>query len=90
MQSQEDWLETLVQQKSAEHKPFHEHLHNIVELLELNNFSGDIVEIVSLRGQGYTYIEIAEKLNLTKDSVRMKMNRSKIAISEIIAKDQIK
>jgi DNA-directed RNA polymerase specialized sigma24 family protein len=83
-QSHDDWLEILMEANSSNQKALDQQLSEVIEILSNSNITSELLDIVKMRGEGKTYPEIAEQLNMTKDSVRMKMNRAKKVLSDVL------
>ena len=49
---------------------------DIVEMLEGKGIKLEVIEVLLLRASGYSYPEIGEKLDITKDDARMKFDRA--------------
>jgi DNA-directed RNA polymerase specialized sigma24 family protein len=83
-QSHEEWLDMLVEGQSNKLAPLHERLDEIIEMLRLSEVSSELVEIVKMRGEGNSYVEIAAHFGVSADSIRMKLNRAKKTLSETL------
>jgi DNA-directed RNA polymerase specialized sigma24 family protein len=81
VQSREEWLDTLAEEHSNKQVPLHEHLDDIIEILNQSELSSELIEIVKMRGEGNSYVEIAEHFDASADSIRMKLNRAKKTLS---------
>tara|TARA_R110002012_G_scaffold41523_2_gene113486 strand:+ start:8342 stop:8986 length:645 start_codon:yes stop_codon:yes gene_type:complete len=81
-QSHDDWLETLLEANNSNQKALDKQLSDVLEVLNKSDIPSELLEIVKMRGEGKTYPEIAEKLNMSKDAVRMKFNRAKSTLLE--------
>lgn len=75
--TKDEWLETLLNQRHQENLNVEEHLEVIKSSLESANIPKDIIDLISMRGEGMTYPEIADKTAQSKDAIRMKLNRVK-------------
>jgi DNA-directed RNA polymerase specialized sigma24 family protein len=83
-QSHDDWLETLLESNNSNQKALDQQLSEIIDALTKSETSSEIIEIVKMRGEGKTFIEIAEQHNTSKDAVRMKFNRVKSTLLEML------
>jgi hypothetical protein len=83
-QSHDDWLETLLDENNSSQKAIDQQLSDLIDTLNKSDIPVELIEIVKLRGEGKTFIEIAEQLNTTKDAVRMKFNRAKSTLLEMM------
>lgn len=78
--TKDEWLETLLNQRHEENLNVEEHLEVIKSSLESANIPKDIIDLISMRGEGMTYPEIADKTGQSKDAIRMKLNRAKASL----------
>lgn len=78
--TKDEWLETLLNQRHQENLNVEEHLDVIKSSLESANIHKDIIDLISMRGEGMTYPEIADKTGQSKDAIRMKLNRAKASL----------
>ncbi|NVJ64762.1 MAG: sigma-70 family RNA polymerase sigma factor [Flavobacteriaceae bacterium] len=83
-QTNDDWLEILIEANSSKQKALDQQLAEVVQVLRDSSIPSELLEIVKMRGEGKTYPEIAEHMGMTKDSVRMKMNRAKTMLTELL------
>lgn len=81
LQSHEEWLDALAEEQSNKQVPLHERLDEIIETLDQSELSSELIEIVKMRGEGNSFVEIAEHFGASADSIRMKLNRAKKTLS---------
>jgi DNA-directed RNA polymerase specialized sigma24 family protein len=56
-------------------------LFNPHATIKSDELSSELIEIVKMRGEGNSYVEIGEHFGASADSIRMKLNRAKKTLS---------
>jgi DNA-directed RNA polymerase specialized sigma24 family protein len=85
--SVEDWISTKVSElpnsdieKAASQK-------KLSQILEATSLPNDIISIIMYKCDNFTFEEIGDKMGLSKDAIRMKLNRAKPILSSVLERD---
>jgi DNA-directed RNA polymerase specialized sigma24 family protein len=84
--SVEDWLSRQVSELPNSDVEAAATRREILEILQETKLPLDVINIILLKCDGLTYDKIAKTIGLTKDAIRMKLNRAKPDIAAVLAK----
>jgi len=59
----------------------------LIQILEGKGLPSDVISIIMLKCDDLTFEKIGEKLGLSKDAIRMKLNRAKPTLSSALGHD---
>jgi DNA-directed RNA polymerase specialized sigma24 family protein len=82
--SVEDWLSRQVSELPNSDIEKSATQQELSQILESASLPSDVVNIVLLKCDGHTFEDIGVKLGLSKDAIRMKLNRAKPIISKAL------
>lgn len=84
--SVEDWLSRQVSELPYSDVESAAMRNEIEHILQKTKLPIDVINIVLLKCDNLTYDEIADTMGLTKDSIRMRLNRAKPDIAAVLSK----
>ena len=82
--SQDAWLTSLLEESGEQNHDIAESLLEIEVILTKANLPQDVIDLVVMRGQGMTFIEISEKVGKNKDALRQQLKRAEDKIDRAL------
>ena len=82
--SQDAWLTSLLEESGTEDHDIVDSLREIEVVLTKANLPQDVIDLVVMRGQGMTFVEISEKVGKNKDALRQQLKRAEDKIDRAL------